>query len=52
MPQRAPVSRVKAEALALPVLFVTNLLRVSEAITLRREEQGALEFFGFNNRGG
>ena len=38
--------------MALAVLACTNLLRVSEAIRIRRKEQRVLEFFGVKNRVG
>ena len=50
--QRATLSWAEGEAMAMAVLASTNLLRVSEAITVRRKEQGVLEFFGVKNRMG
>ena len=39
-------------AKAMAVLACTNLLRVSEAITMQRKGHGVLEFFGVKNRVG
>ena len=38
--------------MAMAVLACTNLLRIGEAITIRRKEQGVLEFFGVKNNVG
>ena len=38
--KRATMSWVEAQAMAMAVLACTDLLRVSEAITIRRKEQG------------
>ena len=48
--KRATLSSGEVEALALAVLASTNLLRVGEEYTVRRKEQGVLDFFGVKNR--
>ena len=44
--KRATLSWKEAEALALAVLASTNLLQISEAVTVRRKGQGIVEFYG------
>ena len=50
--KRATLSWEEAEALAMAVLASTNLLRISEAITIRRKEQGVLVLYRVKNRVG
>ena len=50
--KRATLLWAEAEAMAMAVLASTDLLRVSEAIVIRRKEQGVLRFFGVNNKVG
>uniref|UniRef100_A0A7S4LMB7 Uncharacterized protein n=1 Tax=Eutreptiella gymnastica TaxID=73025 RepID=A0A7S4LMB7_9EUGL len=51
--KRATLSWAEAETLAiLAILASTNVLRISEAITICRKEKGVMEFYGVKNRVG
>ena len=50
--KRATLSWAEAETLALAVLVSTNVLRISEAITIRPKDKGVMEFYGVKDRVG
>ena len=50
--KRATLSWAEAETLALAVLTSTNVLCISEAITIRRKDKRVMEFYGVKNRVG
>ena len=49
---RAALSWEHAKAMAMAILASTNLLRISEAVTIRRKERRVVEFYGDKNKVG
>ena len=45
----ATLSCEHAEAMAMAVLASTQLLRINEAVTIRRKERGVVDFYGVEN---